>query len=62
MSKSGYYAYLNRGSSQRKRDDLALVPLVHAEFKKHPRGCGSRMVTGALRAQGSRVSRKRVVV
>lgn len=61
VSTSGYYAYLNHGISQRKRDDLALVPLVHAEFKKHPRGCGSRMVTGALRAQGTRVSRKRVV-
>jgi putative transposase len=61
VSTSGYYAYLKRGISRRKRDDLALVPLVHAEFKKHPRGCGSRMVTGALRAQGKAVSRKRVV-
>jgi putative transposase len=61
VSRSGYYAHRKRGISQRKRDDLALVPLVHAEFKKHPRGCGSRMVTGALRAQGKAVSRKRVV-
>lgn len=61
VSTSGYYANRNRGISQRKCDDLALVPLVHAEFEKHPRGCGSRMVTGALRAQGHTVSRKRVV-
>lgn len=61
VSKSGYYAYRKRGISQRKRDDLALVPLIHDEFKKHPRGCGSRMVTGALRAKGHAVSRKRVV-
>jgi putative transposase len=61
VSTSGFYAYRKRGISQRKRDDLALVPLVHAEFKKHTRGCGSRMVTGALRAQGHAVSRKRVV-
>jgi putative transposase len=60
VSTSGYYAYLKRGISQRKRDDLALVPLVHAEFNKHTRGCGSRMVTGALQAQGMRISRNRV--
>jgi putative transposase len=61
VSRSGYYAYKKRGISQRKRDDLALVPLIHAEFRKHPRGCGSRMVTGALRTQGRAVGRKRVV-
>ena len=61
VSTSGYYAYKKRGLSQRKRDDLALVPRIHSEFRKHPRGCGSRMVTGALRAQGCAVSRKRVV-
>jgi transposase InsO family protein len=61
VSKSGYYAYQKRSISQRKRDDLALVPLIHAEFGKHTRGCGSRMVVGGLRAQGRSVSRKRVV-
>lgn len=61
VSKSGYYASRKRGISQRKRDDLTLVPLVHAEFRKHKRGCGSRMVHGALRAQGHAVGRKRVV-
>ncbi len=60
VSRSGYYAYQSRGMSQREREDFALVPLIHAEFRKHPRGCGSRMVTGALRAQGYRISRKRV--
>lgn len=61
VSKSGYYAYRKRGICRRRRDDLALVPLIHAEFRKHPRGCGSRMVTGALRTQGRAVSRKRIV-
>jgi putative transposase len=61
VSSSGYYAHLKRGVSERKRDDLELVPLIHAEFKKHMRGCGSRMVQGALRAHGRGVSRKRVV-
>ena len=61
VSTSGYYDYQKRGISQRERDDLALVPMIHAEFRKHPRGCGSRMVLGALRAQGCATSRKRVV-
>ena len=60
VSRSGYYASRERRICQRKRDDLVLVPLIHAEFEKHPRGCGTRMVTGALRAQGTHVSRKRV--
>lgn len=61
VSTSGYYARKQRGICQRKLDDLELVPLIHAEFNKHPRGCGSRMITGALRTQGHAVSRKRVV-
>lgn len=60
VSRSGYYAFRKRGLSQRQRDDLDLVPLIHSEFEKHPRGCGSRMVTGALRQRGHAVSRKRV--
>jgi putative transposase len=61
VSTSGYYDHKKRGISQREREDLALVPMIHAEFRKHPRGCGSRMVLGALRAQGCATSRKRVV-
>jgi transposase InsO family protein len=61
VSTSGYYDYQKRGISKRRRGDLELVPLIHAEFDKHTRGCGSRMVTGALRTQGHSVSRKRVV-
>ena len=61
VSRSGYYAFRKRGITQRQREDLALVPLIHAEFQKHTRGCGSRMVTGALRQQGHAVSRKRIV-
>ncbi|HSD90826.1 MAG TPA: IS3 family transposase [Kofleriaceae bacterium] len=61
VSTSGYYDYQKRGISKREREDLALVPMIHAEFRKHPRGCGSRMVLGGLRAQGCTTSRKRVV-
>jgi transposase InsO family protein len=60
VSKSGYYASRSRGTSKRRREDLELVPHIHAEFEKHPRGCGSRMVAGALRAQGRSVGRRRV--
>lgn len=61
VSTSGYYAHQKRGISRRKLDDLELVSLIHAEFKKHTRGCGSRMVVGALRSHGHVVGRKRVV-
>ena len=61
VSRSGFYDYQSRGISKRKRQDLELVPMIYAEFKKHPRGCGSRMVAGALRVQGHSISRKRVV-
>jgi transposase InsO family protein len=61
VSRSGFYDHQTRGISMRAREDLALVPMIHAEFEKHPRGCGSRMVAGALRAQGRPISRKRVV-
>lgn len=60
VSRSGFYAYQKRGIPQRKRDDLALVPLIHAEFEKHPRGCGSRMIRGGLRRGGYAVGRQRV--
>ena len=61
VQPSGYYAHLKRGICKRKRADLELVSLIHAEFDQHPRGCGSRTVVGALRQQGHCVSRKRVV-
>jgi len=59
VSRSGYYAHQGRGITQRQRDDLALVPLIHAEHKKYPRGCGSRTVVGALRVHGRRIGRRR---
>lgn len=61
VSRSGYYARRQRGLSKRRREDLELVGHIRTEFDKHPRGCGSRMITGAIRASGRPVSRKRVV-
>jgi len=60
VSRSGFYAYRKRGVTKRQREDLQLVPLIHAEYKLHPRGCGTRTVVGALRAQGRHVGRRRV--
>jgi putative transposase len=61
VSSSGYYASRKRGCGQRQKKDLELVPLIHAEFRKYPRGCGARTIQGALRQQGRGTSRKRVV-
>ena len=61
VSPSGYYASRKRPVCKRRHEDRRLAELVQAEFAKHRRGCGSRMVLGGLRAQGHNVSRKRVV-
>ena len=60
VSKSGFYAYRSREASNRQREDVELAALVVEEFKKHPRGCGSRMIRGALCARGHAVGRNRV--
>ena len=60
VSRSGYYASLRRPMSTRAKQDRVLVPLMHEEFNKHPRGCGARMLVGALRHHNRRVSRRRV--
>ena len=61
VSTSGYYASRKRTVCNRRKEDRRLAELIRAEFGKHRRGCGSRMVLGALRAQGCKTSRKRVV-
>jgi transposase InsO family protein len=61
VSRSGYYASRTRPTSSRVHADRILVPLMHAEFRQYPRGCGARTLMGALRAHGHCVSRRRVV-
>ena len=61
VSTSGYYASRKRPVCKRRQEDRQLAELIQAEFAKHRRGCGSRMVLGGLREQGYNVSRKRVV-
>jgi putative transposase len=60
VSTSGYYANRKRGLSERALEDAELCELVEEEFKKHPRGCGSRMIRGALNGRGCKVGRNRV--
>jgi putative transposase len=61
VSRSGYYAWRDRGESGRDIEDGELVLLIRATFNQYPRGCGSRTAQGALRAAGHNVSRKRIV-
>jgi transposase InsO family protein len=61
VSESGYYASRTRVPCKRVAEDKKLVERIRAEFAMHKRGCGSRTVVHSLRAQGCRVSRKRVV-
>lgn len=61
VSRSGFYAFGKRGITRREAEDVGLIPEIHAAFREHRRGCGSRMVLGALRSRGIKTSRKRVV-
>src|SRR5918992_2063302 len=59
-SASGFYAWLRRGSGDRARDDDNLARRIAAIFAASRRTYGSPRVHAELRAQGVRVSRKRV--
>ena len=60
VSRSGYYASLTRGQSARARDDLKLAVEVAEAHERSRNRYGSPRVQQDLRAQGRRVSRKRV--
>ena len=60
LSSSGFYAWLQRGESRRKREDGKLLQRIHALFDKHRRRYGSPRIWAELLALGWRVSRKRV--
>lgn len=60
VSRSGYYAWLGRASSDRERDDRMLTLLIEAIHGKLRGNPGVRRVHAGLRAAGRRVSRKRV--
>ena len=60
VAASGFYAWLRRGPSQRERQDRSLAEQIAAVFAASRRTYGSPRVHADLRAEGVRVSRKRV--
>ena len=60
VSRSGYYASRSRPESKRAVDDREIAALLRAEFAKHPRGCGRRVLVKALCKQQRCVGHRRV--
>lgn len=60
VSKSGYYAWISRPESDRKKERRYLDVLVKAAFEASHRRYGSRKISRALSAQGKAYSRSRV--
>ncbi len=60
VSRSGFYAWQKRPVSQRQRQDEELARQVAAVHQRSRGTYGSPRVQAELRAQGRRVSRKRV--
>jgi len=60
VAASGFYAWLRRGPSQRERQDRSLAEQIAAVFAASRRTYGSPRVHAELRAEGIRVSRKRI--
>ncbi len=60
VQRSGYYAWLKRPLSERKKRDNALKVEIRACWKKHRKAYGSPRVFRHLRKEGVRIGRKRV--
>lgn len=60
VSRSGYYASLVRGDSDRDVENAVLLERIRAIHEKSDRTYGSPRVTGDLRADGFTVSENRV--
>lgn len=60
VSRSGYYAWLLRKASRRKREDAELVDLILEIHKKSRQTYGSPRMTEELRKRGKQVSENRV--
>jgi len=59
VTRSGFYAWLRRGS-KRELDDWRLLTLIREIFLENRRAYGSRRIYRELRARGVRCSRARV--
>jgi len=60
VSRSGYYAWLDRGDSERDKENAMLLERIRAIHEKSDRTYGSPRVTEDLRAEGTVVNEKRV--
>lgn len=60
VSRSGYYAWLDRGASERDKENAMLLERIRAIHEKSDSTYGSPRVTEDLRAAGAVVNEKRV--
>ena len=60
MSRSGFFAWLQRVESRRKREDATLLRRIREIFLGSKRTYGSPRIWAELMTKGWRVSRKRV--
>jgi transposase InsO family protein len=61
VSRSGFYAWLRRGPSERARRDRVLEQQIAGHFEESNGVYGSPRIHALLRRRGERVGRKRVV-
>lgn len=60
VSCSGYYAWRNRGTSDREKDRIEFDAIVNRAFHREKRRSGRNRLTAVLRRQGIPCGRKRV--
>lgn len=61
VSENGYYNWLKRGKSQRKRDDEQLALRIEDAYRENRGIYGSPRIHAELKAQGIYCGRKRIV-
>lgn len=60
VSRSGFYAWLGRRESSRRREDRRLTRLIREEFEKSRQTYGSPRIHAALKARGEICGQNRV--
>lgn len=60
VSRNRYYHFLKKGQSQKQKRDLVLLQKIKAIYEQSRETYGSPRVQAELKAQGEKVSRKRV--
>lgn len=60
IPRCSYYAWLNRGMSKRKREDMYYSERIASVFEEKKKRYGSPRITAELREEGLRVGKNRV--